>query len=158
MGQIDSDGCESADDEDDMLRILSTKQNKCEYVTALEEKEMRCGSNKIDLNSYKPKKSVEYNVKVVRGMIRLAKKATNTDRAKSIASNRRDELKISKFFKTDPKNFKMSKIAREADEAMHYLDKRQPLVVQNTKDPDDDVLFSVPDNQRNEQRIDRAKV
>ena len=83
-------------------------------------------------------------------MISQAKRVTNTHRSYNIASNRRNELKISKFFKTDQNNFKMSKIARETDEAMHYLDKRLPLVLQNTKEPNDNALFLAPDRRRHE--------
>ena len=35
---------------------------------------------KIDLNAYRPDKSIDYNIKVMRSMINKAKLATNTTR------------------------------------------------------------------------------
>ena len=37
-----------------------------------------------------------------------------------------------------------SKIARETDEAVKYLKKRQPLTVQSTQVVDDEKLFCLP--------------
>ena len=61
-------------------------------------------------------------------MVHQAKLATNTNRSHSLAASRRDELKQGKYFKTDSSRIKMTKIARQTDEAVRFLKKRKTLV------------------------------
>ena len=75
---------------------------------------------------------------MLRSMINKAKQATNTDRLASLAQGRREQLKMSKFIKKDSSSFKTSKIAKETAEAIKYLNKRQPLTVQNSQAVDDE--------------------
>ena len=42
-------------------------------------------SAKIDLKAYRPDKSIDYNIRVMRSMINKAKIATNTTRSASLA-------------------------------------------------------------------------
>lgn len=58
-------------------------------------------SAKIDLKAYRPDKSIDYNIKVMRAMINKAKVATNTTRSASLAQGRKEQLKMSKFIKKD---------------------------------------------------------
>ena len=51
---------------------------------------------------------------------------------------------MSKFIKKDLGLMNQSKIARDTDEAIKYLKKRQPLTVQSTQGVDDEKLFSLP--------------
>ena len=88
---------------------------------------------KIDLNAYDPNKPIDYNSKMIRSMINRAKQATDTNRTARMAQNRKEQLKMSKFIKKDSSHLKQSKIARETSEAIKYLNKRQPLAVQNSK-------------------------
>ena len=55
---------------------------------------------------------------------------------------------MQKFIKKDSSHLKPSKIARETSEAIKYLNKRQPLTLQNTQAVDDDQLFSLPSKRR----------
>ena len=52
-------------------------------------------------------------------------------------------MKTAKFFKMNHGKITKSKIARETDEAIKFLNKRQPLAEQNTSKIDDEILFSV---------------
>ena len=56
---------------------------------------------KIDLKAYRPDKSIDYNIRVMRSMINKAKLATNTTRSASLAQGRKEQLKMSKFIKKD---------------------------------------------------------
>ena len=63
-------------------------------------------------------------------MISKAKQVTNTNRGASLAQNRKEQLKMSKFIKKDFSIVQSSsKIARDTEEAIKYLNKRQPLAV-----------------------------
>lgn len=101
-------------------------------------------SIKINLKAYDASKSIERNIKVLRKIIHNTKLATNTNRAASLAQNRKEQLKMSKFIKKDISLMNQSKIARDTDEAIKYLKKRQPLTVQSTQGVDDEKLFSLP--------------
>ena len=57
-------------------------------------------------------------------MINKAKQATNTNRGASLAQSRKEQLKMSKFMKKDSAQLKQSKIAKETEEALKYLNKR----------------------------------
>ena len=97
------------------------------------------------MNAYDANKSIEYNIKVLRKIIHNTKQATNTNRAARLAQNRKEQLKMSRFIKKDSSFINKSKIARETDEAVKYLKKRQPLTVQSTPQVvDDEKLFCLP--------------
>ena len=81
-------------------------------------------SAKIDLKAYRPDKSIDYNIRVMRSMINKAKMATNTTRSASLAQSRKEQLKMSKFIKKDSSHFAESKIAKETAEAIKYMNKR----------------------------------
>ena len=133
---------DSQDDEEEINRILHSKEGNKKFGP--EERE-KLRNAKIDLKAYDPSNSnIEQNIKILRGMINQAKQATDTDRAASLEQGRRDQLKITKFFKKDASNIKQTKIARESEEAIKYLHKRQPLTVQNTNEIDDSKLFTMP--------------
>ena len=55
---------------------------------------------------------------------------------------------MSKFIKKDSSHFQKSKIAKETAEAIKYLNKRQPLAVQNSKKVNDEELFSIPSKKK----------
>ena len=64
------------------------------------------------------------------------------------AQNRKEELKMSKFIKKESSQLKQSKIARDTEEALKYLKKRQPLTIQNSHGISDEQLFSLPSKSR----------
>lgn len=124
---LDSDD-DSNDDEEDINRLLRSNNDLIENKGDIDTTRELVKNARIDLKAYDPNKKIEHNIKVLRGMISRAKKATNTNRSASLAQSRHEQLKMSKFFKKDS-NFQMSKIARETAEAIKYLNKRQPLTV-----------------------------
>ena len=138
---LDSDEA-SNDDEEDITRLLLASKDM-ERPTA-HSGQGTAKSAKIDLRAYDPDKPIEHNIKVLRNIINKAKLASNTTRTASLAASRREELKMTKFMKKDSGHLGTSKIARESEEAIKYLSKRQPLTVTNSKGVDDDQLFSLP--------------
>ena len=81
------------------------------------------------MSEYDTNQGIDANIKVLRGMISRAKKATNTNRSAANAQSRHETMQMSKLIKRDSSHFQTSKIAKETAEAIKYLNKRQPLAV-----------------------------
>ena len=82
-------------------------------------------------------------------MINKVKQATNTNRSASEAQNRKEELKVTRFFKKDQSSMLKTKIAKDANEGIKYLNKRKPLA---PKDSDKDLLFPTSTDEQPQQQ------
>lgn len=74
---------------------------------------------------------------MVRNIFDKVKLVTNTCITDVRDSTRRNELKVTKFFKKDDGSMNKTKIFKQAAEGMKYTSKRQPLA---TKREDDQIF------------------
>lgn len=84
---LDSDEV-SNDDEEDIQKLLMEQRDQVDFDpkrSAAPGNRKNARNAKIDLKAYKPGKSIDYNIKVLRSMINKVKQATNTNRSTSEA-------------------------------------------------------------------------
>lgn len=130
----DESGADSMDGDDDeeLTQLLLDKEGKFAAPAEDEGDELeRSKMQRLDLNQYDSNKPIEHNIRVLRGMIHKAKVMTKTTGPTQNAQTRREQMKMGKFIKRDSVGTvcNVSKIARETEEAIKYLKKRQPLTV-----------------------------
>ena len=96
---LDSD--EGSDnEEEEITQLLRSQKEESRPPMGVSVNDMHKNA-KIDLKAYRPDKSIDYNIRVMRSMINKAKLATNTTRSASLAQGRKEQLKMSKFIKKD---------------------------------------------------------
>jgi len=86
---------DSNDDEEEITRLLRGNKDEEIALQTISKEERELISNaKIDVKAYDPENNIEHNIKVLRNMISQAKKATNTERSASMATGRREQIKM----------------------------------------------------------------